>query len=52
MMMVAVEFPDPVHYIAPGFGPQEPNHEGLPAEHLTARDLNPQKARHVCVHEA
>jgi hypothetical protein len=52
MTTVTVAIPRLVHYIAPGFGPQEPNHEGLPAEHLTARDLIPQKARHVCVHEA
>jgi hypothetical protein len=53
MMMVAVEFPDPVHYIAARIRTPRTEPRGKPAEHLTARDLHPaHKARPVDVHEA
>ena len=53
MTIVAVEFPDPVHYIAARIQtPKNRTTREKPAEHLTARELFPHRARHVDVHEA
>jgi hypothetical protein len=52
MTMVAVEFPEPVHYIAARIRTSRAEPPGKPAEHLTAQHLNPAEARHVDVHKA
>jgi hypothetical protein len=52
MTMVAVEFPEPVHYIAARTRTSRAEPPGKPAGHLTAHNLFPQKARRVDVHEA
>ena len=52
MTMVAVEFPEPVHYIAAGFGPQEPNRQGNRPNTRPRITSFPQTARRVDVHEA
>jgi hypothetical protein len=53
MTIVAVEFPELVHYIAARIGTSRAEPPVKPAEHLTALDSRiRQKARHVNGHEA
>jgi hypothetical protein len=52
MTMVAVEFPEAVHYIAARIRTPRAEPPGKPAGHLTAQNLIPAKARRVDVHEA
>ena len=53
MTMVAVEFPEPVHYIAGRIRTSRAGPPEKPAGHLTAHKLiSRQKARRVDVHEA